>query len=516
MSELNARIRELFNGKTVVAFYIRHTYVVPDEWMVALGKELQERGYGTVGLLAGDAIDFMNLDGLDHVFQVRPGDVETLDSIACFIVTDSEGFSIMESKGFMMPDFEKPMRYPRTSRVLAIVHSCSPGDPEAFLQGAISTSAFDALIVGFPFAHREDITALWDNFSPPRRRLRPAGDFYLMGYGYPKLCLMRQNFLARRRDGVRAQTICYAPTDIQYAPYYGGNRLKTYGKRILRTLLAAFPDHTVIFRPTPKNREEDIVREIIACFAHEPRLIIDTQTSYLDTFARTQVMITDFAHIASSFCTVTHRPAVYFQPWITENGLHREGLFYTANSFSKLTLAVKHALAHASAWAEDDIDSFIRSRGYLPFEHSLRDLADDLSDFIDRKPHPDWLVIRRDNNSPGASAAKIMETILQEYKGVQLYHAVVYADYFQSGPLAVLAIHLWHQRSPESTIPRIITELSGMTESHVTFGDVSAQELVHLYGQAATALRAEKNVSNEETAALLRRMAKLVEDNTPL
>ena len=109
-----------------------------------------------------------------------------------------------------------------------------------------------------------------------------------------------------------------------------------------------------------------------------------------------------------------------------------------------------------------------------------------------------------------------METILQEYKGVQLYHAVVYADYFQSGPLAVLAIHLWHQRSPESTIPRIITELSGMTESHVTFGDVSAQELVHLYGQAATALRAEKNVSNEETAALLRRMAKLVEDNTPL
>ena len=302
MSELNTRIRELFNGKTVVAFYICHTDVVPDTWMVALGQELRQRGYGTVGLLAGDAVGFMNLDGLGHVFQVRPEDLETLDGVACFITTD----------------IEYKTCYPAGSRVLAMVHSCSAGDQQAFLQCAIATGSFDGLIVGFPFAHRKgEIKALWDNFPPPDRRLRPAADFYLMGYGYPKLCLMRRQFLAQRREAVRAECICYAPTGIQYSPYSGGKRLQKYGKRILRTLLATFPDHTVIFRPAPINRDEDTVRDIIDAFAHEPRLAVDAQTSYLDTFARTRVMITDLAHISNTFCAVTHRPAIYFQPWMT-------------------------------------------------------------------------------------------------------------------------------------------------------------------------------------------------------
>lgn len=501
MSTLNARIREIFNDTTVIAFYIRHTYVVPDEWMVALGQALRQRGYGTVGLLADDAIDFMNLDGLDHVFQVRPEDVETLDSIACFIVTDFE-----------------EQKYPQTSRILGIIHSCSASrDPQAFLQGAKYPSFFDGYIVGFPFARRgKEISALWDNFSPPRRRLRPAGDFYLMGYGYPKLCLMRQNFLARQRDGVRAQSICYAPTEMQHAPYYGGNRLKTYGKRILRTLLAAFPDHTVIFRPTPMNREEDLVREIIACFAHEPRLIIDTQTSYLDTFARTQVMITDFAHIAGTFCTVTHRPAVYFQPWITENGLHREGLFYTANSFSKLTLAVRHALAHAPLWSDREKEAFISNYcGYLPFEHSLDDLAIDLADFIDRKPHPDWLVIRRDSDSPGASAARVIMAILREYEFLQLSHVIAYADYFQSRPLAVFAIHLHAQRAPELVMPLWLQRRAGLSdaEERRRYGDVTPAGITRLYHEAA------EDVPQEEaraTAPLLLRLARLAERNTLL
>ena len=511
MSELNARIRELFNGKTVIAFYICHTNVIPDEWMVALGKELQQRGYGTVGLLAGDAIGVMNLDGLGHVFQVRPEEVETLDSIACFIVTDCEGF-------IDNTNFEKPMRYPKTSRVLAIVHSCSPGDPGAFLQGAISTRSFDGLIVGFPFAHCEgEIKALWDNFSPPARLLRPYADFYLMGYGYPKLCLMRRRFLAKRREAVRAECICYAPTGIQYTPYLGGKRLQKHGKRILRSLLAAFPEHTIIFRPAPINRDEDTVRDIIDAFAHEPRLAVDTRTSYLETFVRAQVMITDFAHIAGTFCAITHRPAVYFQPWITENGLHRYGLFYTANSFSKLTLAVKHALAHSPLWSEQEKEAFIIDYGYLPFTHALEDLANDLADFIAGRPHPDWLVIRRDGNSPGASAAKVIMAILREERLFHLGHAQEYAYYFQSRPLAVFAIHLHARRAPDLVIPLWLQRLAGLPDGEETrrYGDMTSTDIARLYHEAADSLQAEAD-RRDNTAALLRQLAQLAEQNTSL
>ena len=509
MSELNARIRELFNGKTVVAFYICHTDVVPDEWMVALGKELQERGYGTVGLLAGEAIGVMNLDGLGHVFQVRPEEVETLDSIACFIVTDCEGF-------IDNTNFEKPMRYPKTSRVLAIVHSCSPGDPGAFLQGAISTRSFDGLIVGFPFAPREgEIKDLWDNFSPPARLLRPSADFYLMGYGYPKLCLMRRRFLAKRREAVRAECICYAPMGIQYTPYLGGKRLQKHGKRILRSLLAAFPEHTVIFRPAPINRDEDTVRDIIDAFAHEPRLAVDTRTSYLDTFVRTQVMITDLAHIAGTFCAVTHRPAIYFQRWMTASTPHGNSPLSTVTTFSELISAIKHAMAHT--YAEEEMERFLISSGYLPFTHALEDLANDLASFIDGRPRPDWLVIRRDTNSPGASAAKIMETILQEYKGVQLYHAVLYADYFQSRPLAVFAIHLHARRAPELVLPPWLQRLAGLPDGEETrrYGDMASTDIARLYHEAADSLQAEAD-RRDNTAALLRQLAQLAEQNTSL
>ena len=503
MSDLSTTIGNLFPGKRIVAFYIGHTNVVPDEWMVALGKELQKRGYGTVGLLAGDAIGVMNLDGLGHVFQVRPEEVETLDSIACFIATDFETF----------------VRYPTSSRVLAITHSCSSAqDPQAYLQGAISSFSFDGLIVGFPFEQRrKEIKALWDNFPPPHRLLRPAMNFYLMGYGYPKLCLVRRRFLAKQREGLQAECICYAPTEIHHALQYGGNRLQKHGKRILRSLLAAFPDHTIIFRPTPVNREEETVRDIIDAFAHEPRLIIDTQTSYLDTFARTQVMITDFAHIASSFCTVTHRPAVYFQPWITENGLHREGLFYTANSFSKLTLAVKHALAHSPLWSEEEQEAFINSLGYLPFTHALEDLANDLADFIAGRPHPDWLVILRDGNSPGASAAKVIMAILREERHFHLGHAQDYAGYFQSRPLAVFAIHLHARRAPELVLPPWLQRLAGLPDGEETrrYGDMASTDIARLYHEAADSLQAEAD-RRDNTAALLRQLAQLAEQNTSL
>lgn len=501
MSELNTRIRELFNGKTVVAFYICHTNVIPDAWMVALGQELRQRGYGTVGLLAGDAIGVMNLDGLDHVFHLPPEEVEELDSISCFIVTDFE-----------------QQKYPQTARILGIIHSCTPsGDPQELLQAARFPGFFDGYIVGFPFENaREKIRNLWEKFTPPALQFRGNTDFYLMGYGYPKYCLMRQKFLAQQQER-EAHSICYAPTDITHAHYDGGHRVQRHGKRILRALLATFPDHTVIFRPTPVNREEKIIRDIIADFAHEPRFIADTRTSYLETFVRAQVMITDFAHIAGTFCAITHRPAVYFQPWITENGLHRYGLFYTANSFSKLTLAVKHALAHSPLWSEEEKEAFIIDHGYLPFTHALEDLANDLADFIAGRPHPDWLVIRRDGNSPGASAARVITAILREYESLQLSHASRYADYFQSRPLAVFAIHLHARRAPELVIPLWLQRLAGLPDGEETrrYGDMTSTDIARLYHEAVDSLQAEAD-RRDNTAAFLRHLAQLAEQNTPL
>ena len=229
-------------------------------------------------------------------------------------------------------------------------------------------------------------------------------------------------------------------------------------------------------------------------------------------------MVTDFAHIAPTFATITHKPAAYFQPWLKENGLHRDGLFYTTNSLSKLTLAVKHALALSPMWNDSDKKNFINGYGYLPFDTAMEELANDLGDFIDGRPHPDWLVIRRDKNSPGASAAKIMATILQENEELRLGHAREYTNYFLSRPLAVFTIHLHALHAPELTMPLWLQKLAGIAspEEQRTYGEFSPQDIVQLYRDTIDKLQAQSPAQANGTIVFLRQMALLVEQNVAL
>lgn len=87
---LNAKLEKLFPQKKIVAFYIGHRNVIPDEWMVALGEKLRERGYATIGLLNDETTGFMDLNGLGQVFTITKDDIKNLDNICCFIVTDFE------------------------------------------------------------------------------------------------------------------------------------------------------------------------------------------------------------------------------------------------------------------------------------------------------------------------------------------------------------------------------------------------------------------------------------------
>lgn len=232
MTKLNETIKALFPNQRIVAFYIRVCNIVPDEWMVALGEELRKLGFATIGLLADEAISRMNLDGLGHVFSIKQTDLQYLDSIACFIVTDNEAGP-----------------FPATSRVLATTHAMSGlTDPHAYAGGVCTTGHFDGHVVGFPFAHRRrEIKEFWDNFSPPERNIRPSSSFYLMGYGYPKLELMRRNFRARSAAAPLPHSICYAPVESAYAPELGGCRVHLHGKTSFRPCFPTFPSMTSFF-----------------------------------------------------------------------------------------------------------------------------------------------------------------------------------------------------------------------------------------------------------------------------
>lgn len=52
----------------------------------------------------------------------------------------------------------------------------------------------------------------------------------------------------------------------------------TGGEKILRCLLSCFTDYDIIFRPSPVNRDELIIREISTYFVDEPRIRVDMRT----------------------------------------------------------------------------------------------------------------------------------------------------------------------------------------------------------------------------------------------
>lgn len=427
--------------------------------MVALGEELRKLGFATIGLLADEAINRMNLDGLGHVFSIKRTDLQYLDSIACFIVTDNEAGP-----------------FPATSRVLATTHGMSgTTDPHAYVSGVCTTGHFDGHVVGFPFAHRHrEIKELWDNFSPPERNIRPSSSFYLMGYGYPKLELMRRNFRARSAAAPLPNSICYAPVESPHAPELGGCRIRLHGKSIIQTLLSHFPEHDVIFRPSPRDINEPHVLEIAACFADDPRFHFDTNTSYLDTFVATQVMITDMSHIGNNFTLTTLRPSIYFQPWSDASA------FPYANSYPRLIAALKQAFELPPL----DAAALDKARGFLPVTNAARDLARAIPDFIDARPHDDWLIIERDKNSPGASLLKQIRTILA-MKDVAASYAKQFAWYANSRSLAVFALHLHRLQAPQTAILSWLAALAGYTTTDDRcYADISTDELLSLYETA--------------------------------
>ncbi len=455
--KINSQIAKKASRKQVYAFYIHHTNITPDEWMVALGKKLQERGHYTVGLLTENSASRMDLSGLDTVFEVRPEDVQHLDAINCFIATD----------------FEYQIRYPQSARVLGVTHACGwIKDPREFLQGATFIGSFDGHLLGFPFMHRsKEISGLFANWTPPQKQWRDGADYCLLGYGYPKLCMMREKHAELRKKAEGRRSICFAPTDINYAPYKGGDRLKQHGKRLIRIILENFPEHNLIFRPTPLNYQEELILELKEEFQDNPRFIYDDATSYLETFAKSDAMISDMAHIVSSYTAITGRPGIFFQPWQKENYSSRQ-YPSIANSYTNLIKQIKKDIADPGGIPLND--------GFLPVDHELDRLADDLPDFIKGNYREDWLVISRKTNTTGATPMQVINAISREWPGGQISYADIFTYYFLDPLLAVFALHLHKARAPETQILNTLAKLLNLP-ADITYTDIENADIAKLY-----------------------------------
>lgn len=184
-------------------------------------------------------------------------------------------------------------------------------------------------------------------------------------------------------------------------------------------------------------------------------------------------MITDMSHIGKNFMLTTLRPSIYFRPWSDA------AAFPYANSYPRLIAALEQALELPPL----DAAALDTELGFLPVENATRDLARAIPDFIDARPHDDWLIIERDKNSPGASLLKRIRTILA-MKDIAATYAKQFAWYGNSRSLAVLALHLHRLQAPQTAILSWLAALAGYTTTDRCYADISTDELLSLYDAA--------------------------------
>lgn len=435
--DLNGRLAAMFPDRTLVAFFIDATEVTPDGWMSALAALLRRRGLAAVGLLTKNSAPLMRLENMDAVFVVDPEDVVRLDRVDCFVVTDIERIS-----------------YPATSRVLACMHASSAKpDVGEFLHGVQVMGSFDGYAVGFPFAHcRDAILSLWSGFTPPCANHRSGDDFLLMGFGHPRLCLSLAALKRKQDEGVRPEAICYAPSLVDFDTVHGGRRIARHGRRILRCLLDNFPDRNVIFRPAPCDRGAPEVTELLEDFAGEPRLLPDMDNGYVDTMARSAVVVSDVSHFGTSFHVLTRRPTIFFRPWEGRNLVGPHHAF--CSSITAMVAMIRQALEAVRSGMESPPPP-----GYLPFENALEDLADALPDFIARRARDGWLAIPRPADGRGATTEKVVAALLRNSDRLAL--SAQLAAWFQSRPLALFALILHAQEAPQSPCDPSLLALAG-------------------------------------------------------
>lgn len=229
------------------------------------------------------------IDGVAYPLMA-PGDRDAVETIDLMICTSSG------PRG----------HYPRRIRRLLIPHgmafASTLGESAAFFHDFCHSDylALPRALEGAPPKGLRIPHCLVDHGSPVVTVL-PAG--------YPKLDMLARYCAQHPVRDDRGFDLMYSPTLARFAQ---PRRLDVaaYGIRIIEQLLRVEGAARVMFRPHPLDRNQPIVREIEEHFSDEPRFGIDRSASYLETYARTSLIVTDTWRTATTFSLATDRPTI--------------------------------------------------------------------------------------------------------------------------------------------------------------------------------------------------------------
>jgi hypothetical protein len=135
----------------------------------------------------------------------------------------------------------------------------------------------------------------------------------LIPSGYPKLDLIINRFSDFEINEINSiKTIIYAPTHI-YEVNENLASLRKFGLKIIETLL--YLGYRVIFRPHPMSlidQDKDLVSWIVNQNSNNILFEFDTSKDYFNSYARSDLMITDLSGTGFTYSLGFCRPSFFF------------------------------------------------------------------------------------------------------------------------------------------------------------------------------------------------------------
>lgn len=389
MAKQTQKIRDAFDPdrKNIAFFYPTKAY---RDHVSNLPARFEDKGYKVFALFGVTCDD--EFEHLPNAFYAGHGIVNRLDEFD-LIITNALMRSLPPS--------------PRKLMMLHDIYDSPYGDKEElyrliprfdawFVPSTMLVETLKWQISGAAQWHRDhpdDPEVLSANSRWPK---------FIINGGYIKLDRCIEYFNANKRE---EKTLIYAPTVVDEF-FEDIVSLPEHGEAIVRALLKNFPSYTIIFRPHPHTVKLSCVRQIITCFENNPRFVFDGNTSYIDNYSRSAVMVSDMSGTAFTYAFMTLRPVVFFSHneklALDKNSdvryfLDRHEIGEISQNTDEMVSKVRNCLQNQQEY-EDKIRKF-REQGISNIGHAEEYLADSIDKIIEGTAQDSWTKMEENSNS---------------------------------------------------------------------------------------------------------------------
>jgi len=286
---------------------------------------------------------------------------------------------------------------PRNGKLIYFLHDVQDSAVGSLAANNIEKTSFDYFFLSCPA-----LVKRWEVEIPlARSRLHGKATkktACIIGGGYPRLDRNIEYFETHRED---SKTLVFATTGIKGEQFEGIIPFPYYAERVIGTLLDAFPDYELVFRPHPLTLFEPEIKAVIAKFAGVPRFKLDNDgSSYMPIYAKAALMITDFSGTAYTYSFTTLRPVVFFSHNDTEvlrrfgtyqYFIDREKIGLVARNVDDLVVKVKTLLIQQEQYAASI--RACRDASIFNLGKSEDYFVDNIEYILEDKRNPEWIYI---------------------------------------------------------------------------------------------------------------------------